>query len=130
MWVIILPSRHRLATANSAMGWEPLLTGCYCATIHARTASQKTEIQSLTIILIDHQASRALAFPIALTGYSYYHSHSTSREGYTMRMPTPYRRGIKAREDMKAKAVNPYKLFSCEWAWWLAGWNDRDMEGV
>lgn len=80
MWAIILLNRRRLATASFAMGWEPLLTGCYCATIHARTASQKTEIQSLTITLIDHQASQALAFPIALTGYSYYHRIIPSNE--------------------------------------------------
>lgn len=47
-----------------------------------------------------------------------------------MRMPTPYRRGMQAREQMKAKAVNPYTAFSREWAWWLAGWNDRDMEAA
>lgn len=130
MLATIRLSLLRLATANSAMGLALLpawTTGKQC---HAITAHLMSQILSQRSIQTDNQASQALAFLIALTGYSYYHSHSIIREGYTMRMPTPYRRGIKARDDMKTKAVNPYKLFSCEWAWWLAGWNDRDMEGA
>jgi len=43
-------------------------------------------------------------------------------------MSTSYRRGKKARDDGASKLANPYQPFTSLWAWWLAGWNDRDME--
>lgn len=41
--------------------------------------------------------------------------------------PDAYNRGHRVRSNNGAKQQNPYKYGTANWAWWLAGWNDRDM---
>lgn len=43
-------------------------------------------------------------------------------------MTAVYREGIEARDLNQTKNANPYPAITEQWAWWMAGWNDRDME--
>ena len=46
----------------------------------------------------------------------------------TMRLPTAYYQGRLSREKDMAKASDPYRAMTARWAWWLAGYNDMDIE--
>lgn len=43
-------------------------------------------------------------------------------------MSIPYEQGRAARASCASKLANPYTTYSKLWAWWMAGWNDQDME--
>lgn len=43
-------------------------------------------------------------------------------------MNTAYAKGRWARANGRQKECNPHPHMTSKWAWWLAGWNDRDME--
>lgn len=43
-------------------------------------------------------------------------------------MKIAYEQGKAARDGQASKLANPYTTYGAMWAWWLAGWNDRDME--
>lgn len=42
--------------------------------------------------------------------------------------PDPYNKGSIARTRRRHKSSCPYPAHTCDSSWWLAGWNDRDME--
>jgi len=42
--------------------------------------------------------------------------------------PSAYQWGRDEREASVAKCACPYPYLSPNWAWWLAGWNDKDIE--
>lgn len=44
------------------------------------------------------------------------------------RMPSPYNEGAHARALCLRKCDNPYARKSSAASWWLAGWNDKDIE--
>lgn len=44
------------------------------------------------------------------------------------RKPVFYGQGQRARQMHEAKDTNPYARNSPAAAWWLAGWNDTDIE--
>lgn len=41
---------------------------------------------------------------------------------------THYLVGRNARDMGREKAACPYSHMTCDGSWWLAGWNDRDIE--
>lgn len=43
-------------------------------------------------------------------------------------MKSIYGEGKQNRESGAGKAANPWPYMTEAWSWWLAGWNDRDME--
>ena len=43
-------------------------------------------------------------------------------------MKSIYAEGKESRSLENGKAANPWPYMTEAWAWWLAGWNDRDME--
>lgn len=45
-----------------------------------------------------------------------------------MQLPGAYHYGHIARENGKPKTASPYPALSKLWAWWVAGWNDADIE--
>lgn len=42
--------------------------------------------------------------------------------------PSAYYLGRSVRNDGESQAANPYSFMTRLWAWWMAGWNDRDIE--
>lgn len=44
--------------------------------------------------------------------------------------PDPYQKGQIARTRKRAKTACPYGAYTQDWAWWMAGWNDRGMEAA
>ena len=42
--------------------------------------------------------------------------------------PGSYHLGRTQRQARAAKLACPYPFLSSDWAWWLAGWNDMDIE--
>lgn len=43
-------------------------------------------------------------------------------------MTMVYMEGKIARSSGKGQSANPWSYLTTAWSWWLAGWNDRDME--
>lgn len=43
-------------------------------------------------------------------------------------IPAAYTSGREARMTGRTKNTNPYPYMTTLWAWWLAGWNDKDMK--
>lgn len=39
-----------------------------------------------------------------------------------------YIKGAQCREQNKTKNNCPFALYSQMWIWWVAGWNDKDIE--
>lgn len=39
-----------------------------------------------------------------------------------------YAEGRKSRASSAGKNANPWPHMTEAWSWWLAGWNDQDME--
>lgn len=42
--------------------------------------------------------------------------------------PEAYQKGQVARTRSRAKKACPYEAYTQNWSWWMAGWNDQDME--
>lgn len=45
-------------------------------------------------------------------------------------MKSAYRLGARAREAKREKSTCPFKRMSCDWSWWMAGWNDFQYKGA
>lgn len=43
-------------------------------------------------------------------------------------MRNTYCEGCSERQSGRGKTANPWPYMTEAWSWWLAGWNDRDME--
>ena len=44
------------------------------------------------------------------------------------KLPNNYYDGRTARKTGIEKSCNPHQGMTKSWSWWLAGWNDADME--
>jgi ribosome modulation factor len=53
---------------------------------------------------------------------------AVKREDANEGLPLPYRRGRATRLNKESKSVCPYHALTGDRSWWLAGWNDADLE--